>query len=211
MSTYPELCRSLASQDGKGKDSIAAVEDLQRQDRLLLPLFNGNKDKHKNCAEGKQRKNDWVGPGELDTPELDRQEQSQNRQSKQDGALEVDALEFALLAARIAVGRICNLRVGRRAGEIDDDQHDGEDDWRDLAVERPNLVSVVNAFLENLHNSPPPSDDIDEPATQGTADTSAKGGNQVDIGTPLGHVSDGQQVCMKVSFSSYSSLFLTDP
>jgi hypothetical protein len=39
-------------------------------------------------------------------------------------------------------------------------------------------------------NSPPPPYGINEPTAQGPSDASAQGGHQVDIGAPLGHISD---------------------
>lgn len=47
-----------------------------------------------------------------------------------------------------------------------------------------------------MKDSPTPADDIDEPAAEGTADAAAEGGDQVDIGTPLGHVPDGEKICV---------------
>lgn len=170
------------------------MEDLQGQNWLLLSLFDRNEHKQKNHADGKQRKNEGVRPGEFDTPEFDGQEQGQNCQSKQDGALKVDTLEFALLAGCAAVGCVGDLGVGWRTRQIDDYQQDGEDDWRDLAIEGPGAVLAVFHTSLGTVNLPPPSDNIDEPAAQGTADTSAKGGDQVDIGAPLGHISYRQQV-----------------
>lgn len=99
-STYPELCRALERYDGKREDGISSVEDLERQDRLLLLFLDGNKSKQKNSAEAEEDGNGGMAPRDLDAPDLQGQEQRQDRQGKQDGALEVDAAELALLADR---------------------------------------------------------------------------------------------------------------
>ncbi len=95
------MSRALHSQDGKRKDGISVLEDLKRQDGLLLALLDSDKDEQKNGAEDKEAQDAGVRPGELDAADLDRKQQGQDDQGEQDGALEVDAGELALLAGRV--------------------------------------------------------------------------------------------------------------
>ena len=133
--TYPELSGGLEPQNKKGKDCVAQLEDLEGQDRLFLTLLNGDKYKQKNNAEAEENEKDRMTPGNLGARELDGQKQCQDGQGKQDGALKVDTAELALLADGAFDGV---LGLGRgRVGQVDGHQENGEDNGRDLAVERP--------------------------------------------------------------------------
>jgi hypothetical protein len=54
------------------------------------------------------------------------------------------------------------------------------------------LLASLRGF--GIINSPSPADDIDEPSSEWSSDAAAQSGNQVDVGTPLGNLSDREEV-----------------